>query len=106
MSKIKKEKYFRDLQNIILSICCAKCKKEVLWYQKEEGGNLERLYLNRILAPEKLVALQELASNKSHLITLKCECGAKIGTPISHRENRLAFKLLPGSFIEQKEKIK
>lgn len=106
MREIKKDKYFRDRQSIyvILGIRCAKCGKEVLLYQKDGRGGLKRLYLNRILAPEKFAVLQDTVRNEKQLAMLACECGANIGIPMLHREGRLAFRLIPGSFTKHKEK--
>lgn len=106
MRPIKKDKYFRDRQStyVILGIVCAQCNREVLLYQKDGRGGLKRLYLNRILAPEALALLQDTIQTEKQLTMLKCECGADIGIPMLHREGRLAFRLIPGSFTKHKEK--
>jgi hypothetical protein len=106
MREIKKDKYFRDREStcVILGIHCAKCSGEVLLYQKDGRGNLKRLYLNRILAPENLAALQDSAGSVKDLAALKCQCGACIGLPMLHREGRLAFRLIPGTYVKHKHK--
>ncbi len=106
MREIKKDKYFRDRQStyIILGIHCAKCGKEVLLYQKDGRGGLKRLYLNRILAPESIASLQDKVERVKTLSMLKCECGVDIGIPMLHREGRLAFRLIPGTYSKHKEK--
>ncbi len=105
MREIKKDKYFRDRQStyVILGICCVQCKKEVLLYQKDGRGGLKRLYLNRILAPKTLASLQDVVESVKQLTLLKCECGNNIGIPMLHREGRLAFRLISGSFTKHKE---
>jgi len=106
MRKIKKDKYFRDRQGtyVIIGIHCARCKKEVLLYQKDGRGGLKRLYLNRILAPEKLASLQDTVKKEKQMKMLICECENNIGIPMLHREGRLAFRLISGSFTKHKEK--
>ena len=106
MREIRKDKYFRDRQStyVILSIGCVVCNKEVLLYQKDGRGGLKRLYLNRILAPEALALLQDIVQSDKQLKMLSCECGNSIGIPMLHREGRLAFRLIPGSFTKHKEK--
>ncbi|MBI3337112.1 MAG: hypothetical protein HY005_00610 [Candidatus Staskawiczbacteria bacterium] len=106
MRQIKKDKYFRDRGRVfkILQISCAKCGKEVLLYQKDGRGGLKRLYLNRILAPENLALLQDTTESVKQMQLLKCECRNYIGIPMLHREGRLAFRLIYGSFTKHKEK--
>lgn len=106
MREIKKDKYFRDRQStyVILGIRCATCGEEILLYQKDGRGGLKRLYLNRILAPETLASLQDTIENEKQLTMLNCKCGTHIGIPMLHREGRLAFRLIPGSFTKHKEK--
>lgn len=106
MREIKKDKWFRDRQStcVVLGIRCSKCGKEVLLYQKDGRGALKRLYLNRILSPETLASLQDTIQNEKQMKMLKCGCGENIGIPMLHREGRLAFRLIPGSFTKHKEK--
>ena len=105
MRKIKKDKWFRDRQStyLVLHISCAKCGREILLYQKDGRGGLHRLYLNRILAPESLASLQNTISSVKQLSMLRCECGVNIGMPMLHREGRLAFRLINGSYTKRKE---
>ena len=106
MREIKKDKWFRDRQStyVILGIRCSKCGEEVLLYQKDGRGNLKRLYLNRILAPENIASLQDRVESVKGLILLKCKCGSDIGIPMLHREGRLAFRLITGYFTKHKER--
>ena len=106
MREIKKDKWFRDRQStyVILGIRCSRCGEEVLLYQKDGRGNLKRLYLNRILAPENIASLQDRVESVKGLILLKCKCGSDICIPMLHREGRLAFRLIPGSFTKHKER--
>jgi len=108
MREIKKDKYFRDRQStyVVFSIRCAKCDAEVLLYQKDGRGDLKRLYLNRILAPETLASLQDVTDSVKGMKILKCGCGNKIGIPMLHREGRLAFRLILGAFTKNKHKKK
>ncbi len=106
MRAIKKDKWFRDREStfVVLSIVCAKCNREFLFYQKDGRGSLKRLYLNRILSPEKFASLQDTVENVKQLTLLRCECHNNIGIPMSHREGRLAFRLIPGSFTKRRLK--
>lgn len=106
MREIKRDKYFRDREStfVILDIGCAKCGKTILLYQKDGRGGLKRLYLNRILAPESLASLQDTIGDVKEMKMLKCECGADIGLPMLHREGRLAFRLVYGSFSKNRYK--
>ena len=109
MREIKKDKWFRDREStyVVLSIGCAACGTEVLLYQKDGRGDLKRLYLNRILAPETLAVLQDTVSDEKQLTMLKCpKCAADIGIPMLHREGRLAFRLILGASSKNKVKEK
>jgi len=100
MHSITKDKFFRNRGGVfkILSIVCASCNREVLLYQKDGFGYLHRAYLNRILAPEKLVKLQDTAKSTKDLPNLVCACGKLIGVPMLHSEGRLAFRLVLGAY--------
>jgi hypothetical protein len=101
MRPIKKDSYFRSRGSVYRKwrIVCANCQTVAFDYQKDGRGPLKRAYLNRILAPESLAALQDqpLAANDLH--ALKCEsCGSVLGIPMLHWEGRLAFRLVPGQW--------
>jgi len=103
MRAIKKDKYFRDKGGVfkILQISCAKCGKEVMLYQKDGRGALHRSYLNRILAPEHLASLQDKIKSQDQLEAIICECGNVIAKPMKHREGRIAFWLILGTYRKQ-----
>jgi len=100
MRAIKKDKFFRSRGGVhkVLSIICATCGQEVLTYQKDGFGYLHRAYLNRIMAPESLVKLQDTAKSTKDLPNLICRCGKMIGVPMLHSEGRLAFRLTLGAY--------
>jgi hypothetical protein len=106
MRPVKKDKFLRQRGNVfqIIRICCSKCGKEILIYQKDGTGFLHRLYLNRILAPENLASLQDIVSSVKGLEPLVCECKNVIGIPMLHREGRLAFRLIQGTFKKERYK--
>lgn len=106
MRAIKRDKWFRDRESTctILSIKCSACANEILLYQKDGRGGLKRLYLNRILAPESLAVLQDTTESLKQMSVLMCGCGQAIGIPMLHREGRLAFRLVRGSFGKNRYK--
>lgn len=100
---LKNDRY-RNARGGVAFVCelrCAACETPVLVYQKDGRGGLHRCYLNRILAPAHLAALQidVRINGPSDLANLACGCCcAIIGTPIRHADGRLAFRLRQGSF--------
>jgi hypothetical protein len=101
--KIKKDKYLRERGGTakIINVSCSKCGKLIFVYQKDGPGWLKRCYINRIISPN---SYQTLAKNKdlketSQLKPLVCECGFIMGTPIKHKDGRLAFHLIRGNFV-------
>ena len=48
--KVKKDRYFRSRGGIytLLDIYCENCSEKMFTYQKDGGGNLHRLYVDRI----------------------------------------------------------
>jgi hypothetical protein len=87
-----------------LDIHCSSCGSHMLLYQKDGQGSLLRLYLDRILEPSELSSLQFQGGGKVKLPNLYCKkCKALVATPMVYaRESRLAFRLVPGSFIKKK----
>jgi len=89
----------------VLSISCRACERVVLKYQKDGPGNLRRLYLDRIISPDNLAALQyrELKDTPP----LKCsKCGELLGTPYIYiKEKRKAFRLYQDSVIKRVTKM-
>lgn len=99
--KLKNDRYrkVRGGKAKILNISCAKCGTLILKYQKDGDGSLHRCYLNRIIAPEKLVGLDNAYSQQKEMTNLICEkCGSLIGTPMKHSDGRLAFRLIKGNY--------
>lgn len=90
----------------MIYVVCAKCGEKILYYQKDGVGWLKRCYLNRIFAPSNLEKMQYDSSivTPEDLKDLICKCGNLIGKPMIHKDERLAFKLIPGSFKRKKYK--
>ena len=96
------DKYWQNRESYseFLNIYCEKCGKYQLTYQKDGPGNLMRMYLDRIHAPEKFKGLQNKRENISDLI---CDdCGRLMATPrIYEKENRLAYFIFAYTVITQ-----
>ncbi|MFZ6035819.1 MAG: hypothetical protein ACOYUK_01635 [Patescibacteria group bacterium] len=105
--KLKKDKYksARGGYSRLLDISCQKCQKPVLVYQKDGPGNLRRLYLDRIMSPEKLVGLQQ--QSIASLAPLKCAgCGFVMGIPyVYEKEKRKAFRIFQDAVIKRIRKV-
>ena len=77
----------------LLEISCSGCGTYVLTYQKDGIGRLLRLYLDRILAS----AAQHQGG------PLVCTaCARTLGLPGLHHSGRMAFRLIPGSFLKKR----
>ncbi len=102
----RKDKFFRDRDNCAKwwKISCAQCGEGVLLYQKDGRGKLSRCYLNRIFAPTRYAELQnDKTMTVKRMPKLGCpKCNALLGIPMLHREGRLAFRLIRGSWAKQK----
>jgi hypothetical protein len=100
--KIKQDKYFRKRGGTtkVIIVSCSKCNSLIFVYQKDGPGWLKRCYLNRILFPEKYSSLQKNKAlrNPKNLKNLVCTCNSLIGTPLQHKDGRLAFSLVRKSF--------
>jgi hypothetical protein len=85
-----------------LDIYCRRCHAHLLLYQKDGGGTLFRLYLDRIVAPEALSQLQA-AGSLADVPDLVCPtCQAVIGTPyVYEEENRPSYLLDQGAFYKK-----
>ncbi|MEI8301251.1 MAG: hypothetical protein WCG10_06570 [Chlamydiota bacterium] len=85
MFKLKKDQYrsARGGYSRFLNIYCKKCNGHVLLYQKDGPGPLKRLYVDRIIAPNKEASL------------LICDhCKLLLATPyIYEKESRSALLL-------------
>ena len=105
--KIKRDKYLsaRGGTSKILDISCRECKKKLFSYQKDGPGWLKRCYLNRILDNQEIINFKDIMS----MPNLVCSCGEIIGTPLKHKDDRLAFRLIRGKFkraIKKLDKLK
>ena len=104
MIKIDKYLEARGGTAHMVNVNCAKCGKKILFYQKDGPGWLKRCYLNRIFGIEKWEALQHNGNLRTpdEMPNLVCDCGNLIGTPMMHKDGRLAFRLIRGSFKRRK----
>ncbi|MFA7169569.1 MAG: hypothetical protein WC178_01815 [Candidatus Paceibacterota bacterium] len=104
---LKRDKYksARGGYSRLLDVCCRKCEKTVVIYQKDGPGALWRLYLDRIFSPAEMKNLQNF--NIKDVPPLKCpDCGEILGTPyIYAKEKRPAFRLFQNITIKKIKKI-
>ncbi len=103
----KKDVYWkaRGKYSRCLKICCRKCGHLILTYQKDGGGNLRRLYFDRIFSPNNITNLQNKKLEK--LPDLKCAgCKEILGIPyVYSKEKRKAFKLFQDSVVKKLMKL-
>ncbi len=87
----------------LLSIFCAKCKRNNFLYQKDGPGELKRMYLDKVIAPESFAKKLSTHAKITDVDNLSCtNCGHLMATPmIYEKENRLAYKVVQGGMIEQ-----
>ena len=104
---LKRDKYksTRGGYSRLLNLHCQNCHAVVAQYQKDGPGHLLRLYMDRIIAPEKLVGLE-----KKHLRDvppIACDgCGSIIGMPyVYEKEQRPAWRLIPDTIVKKIKKI-
>jgi hypothetical protein len=93
--KFKRDKYrkSRGGTSKFLDLYCANCKNYLLLYQKDGPGILKRLYLDRILAPDKFANVKLLICRK---------CSRLIGNfDIYEKEKREVFNLIPGTLSKK-----
>jgi len=99
---MKKDKYLRKRGGTakIVNVNCIKCGELLFVYQKDGPGWLKRCYLNRIISPKKYGQLQYDSKIKEpkDMKNLICSCGEIIGSPMRHKDGRLAFHLIRGKF--------
>lgn len=104
--KLKHDRFMsaRGGTSAFYNVYCAGCRQWLLLYQKDGKGNLFRLYLDRIHAPEKLAMLHHSVGGSAKFPGLVCtHCNASIGVPMIYkREGRPAFRLVPGAIVRQK----
>ncbi|MFH1030388.1 MAG: hypothetical protein V1770_03970 [bacterium] len=103
--KLKKDRYAktRGGNSHFLDIFCSTCNSHIALYQKDGSGALLRMYLDRIFAPAALATLKDQSDGKKDVPNLQCpKCCALIGVPMVYElENRLAFRLIRGSFTKK-----
>ncbi|MEI6731129.1 MAG: hypothetical protein WCK90_00460 [archaeon] len=105
---MKKDKYFRERGGTakIINVNCMKCGNLIFVYQKDGPGWLKRCYLNRILWPEEYSKLinDKNITLPSQLKNLVCVCGNVLGSPMQHKDKRIAFHLIRGKFKRSNNK--
>ena len=104
--ELKKDRFTRARggSSKLMAIRCAKCQHPALLYQKDGSGNLLRIYLDRIRAPEDLAGLNQAATSKSDLKGLRCPNDQELlAIPMAYKpENRLALRVIRGSVHAEK----
>lgn len=105
--QIKRDKFrsARGGTSQFFNIFCSSCGSWILLYQKDGSGMLYRLYFDRIHAPVNLAQLQKsyIVSDVSHIPSLRCSCGQLVAHPMIYdKENRLAYRLIQGTFVKQR----
>lgn len=80
----------------ILEVSCDHCTGIICYYQKDGPGILKRMYLDRIIAPKKLVGLEKIPLAK--IPNLLCpQCKKLVAIPYTYpKEKRLAYRLFEG----------
>jgi len=104
--EIKKNKYTKNRggKARFILLGCGACGKNIILYQKDGDGQLLRLYLDKITAPQNLVDIVENYHTKSEMSGLFCHiCGKLLAVPMVYeKENRLAYRIIPGQIIKKK----
>ena len=100
MKKIfKRDSYKRARggESKLLEISCVRCGEIICTYQKDGIGMLKRMYLDRIRGASTRDDYE--GQQLSTLFELACHaCTAVLGKPMIYKkENRLAFRLVPGA---------
>jgi len=99
MIEIKKDKYkeARGSYSRFLEVRCDHCLAVVCKYQKDGPGELKRMYLDRIVWPEKLIKLQ--GKPLKQIPQLDCpDCKRWLAVPyVYQKEKRLAFRIFVGA---------
>lgn len=99
-----KYKSARSGASKILNIHCRECDTIVIEYQKDGTGNLYRLYMDRIMAPDVYVGWQNKDING--IEPLRClQCKTIIAMPYIHKkENRNAFRIIQEAMVKRIKK--
>ena len=90
----------------IINVSCAVCGGLIFVYQKDGHGWLKRCYLNRIIEPKEYTQMQKDKTIKEQkdFGNLICTCGNILGSPMKHKDGRLAFHLIRGKFKRSNHK--
>ena len=101
--KLKRDKYksARGGYSRLLGLHCRKCDSVIVTYQKDGPGNLHRLYMDRIVSPEKLVDLQK--KDVKEIKPLRCDkCESIVGMPyVYQKEKRKAFRVFQDAIVKR-----
>ena len=107
ITALKRDKYksARGGYSRLLNLHCRKCNTIFAEYQKDGPGNLRRLYMDRIIAPQKIVGLHK--ENIEDISPIKCpKCGFTVGVPyIYKKEKRKAFRVFQDAIIKKVKKL-
>jgi DNA-directed RNA polymerase subunit RPC12/RpoP len=100
---LKKDRFLRKRGGTakLVEVACIRCKRRILLYQKDGPGWLKRCYLNRMFEPDRYAKLQfdKTIKEPEDMPKLICpSCRSVIGVPVRHKDGRLAFALVRGSF--------
>ena len=105
--QLKKDKYksARGGHSRVLNLHCRECDTVFAVYQKDGPGNLLRLYMDRIMAPERLVGLHK--KNIKDILPLKCPgCACVVGMPYMYKkEKRNAFRVFQDAVVKRIRKL-
>ena len=108
MKKILKSDQYRKARggySRFLDIRCEHCGTKVLVYQKDGPGELRRLYMDRIVAPDKLINLKD--KKTENILDLMCtKCKRVLGIAyIYQKEKRKAYRLFVGAVVKKVVRI-
>jgi hypothetical protein len=108
MIRLKQDNYrkTRGGYSRFLEVYCEHCGHIVALYQKDGPGPLKRMYIDRIVSPERLAKLQHVSVKR--VPNLLCShCKQLIGIPyVYKKEKRPAFRLFEGSTTKKTVKAK
>jgi len=93
-NSFKNDKYkkARGGYSRLLKISCQKCGADICMYQKDDPGNLRRMYIDRISDPKVSISKKDLSCSKGHLLGVKT---------IYEKEKRPAFRLFVDSVVKK-----
>ncbi len=104
--KLKRDKYknSRGGCSRLLDLHCQKCNNLIAVYQKDGPGNLRRLYMDRIVSPERLIGFQH--KDIKDIFPLRCDrCDLIVGMPyVYEKEKRKAFRVIHGAIARRLRK--